>query len=157
MPQRPSSLKTAIIAGTLALLAASLGAYYLHQQAALPPANSIAPAPDTAPRGKEQASAALMALPELKAWSMQIEKTSGGKLHGALIEYDPRPRIVNGKSYWQFTFVENGADAAHRLDSFLVAASGDEILVEDAATNDLLSLERWRKEKQPMARIIGGN
>ena len=140
---------------TLALLAAGLGAYYLHQPAAQPPA--IAPAPNAAPRNKEQASMALLALPELKAWSLQIEKISGGKLHGALIEYDPRPRIVNGKSYWQFSFVENGADAAHRLDSFLVAASGDEILVEDAATDDLLSLERWRKEKQPMARIVGGN
>ena len=157
MSQRPSSRKTAIIASMLALLAAGLGAYYIHLQAARPPASSIAPAPNTALRSKEQASMALMALPELKAWSMQIEKTSGGKLHGALIEYDPKPRIVNGKSYWQFSFVENGADAAHRLDSFLVAASGDEILVEDAATDDLLSLERWRKEKRPMARIVGGN
>ena len=157
MSQRPSSRKTATIAGMLALLAAGLGAYGIHQQASRPPANPIAPAPGTPLRSKAQASVALMALPELKAWSMQIEKTSGGKLHGALIEYDPAPRIVNGNSYWQFSFVENGADAAHRLGSFLVAASGDEILVEDDATDDLLSLERWRKEKQPMARIVGDN
>ncbi|MDP3672547.1 MAG: hypothetical protein Q8R69_23015 [Telluria sp.] len=111
-------------------------------------AGTVAPAA----RSKQQAMAALMALPELKAWSSQLEKQSGGKVHGALIEYDPAPKLINGKSYWQFSFVENGSDAAHRWESFLVAEQGDEILVEDADTDAVLSLDQWRKDKQPMAR-----
>ena len=153
MSPRASSPKAVLVA---VALAAGLGLYYLHQKPNQVPA--AAPATQTAaPRSKAQASMALMALPELKAWSSQIEKNSGGTLHGALIEYDPKPRIVNGKSYWQFSFVENGADAAHRIESFLVADSGDEILVEDGASDDLLSLERWRKEKHPLARTVGAH
>lgn len=126
--------------------------------AASAPATPASPAP--ALRTKEQAMSALMSLPELQAWSSRIEKESGGKVRGALIEYDPKPRVINGKSYWQFSFVENGPAAAHRWDSFLVAQSGDEILVEDFGTDNTLSLEQWRKEKNPIQRtsadVIGG-
>ncbi len=103
-------------------------------------------------RSKQEAMAALMALPELKAWSNVIEKSSGGKARGALIEYDPKPKLINGKSYFQLSFVENTSDAAHRWESFLVANSGDEILVEDAATDQTMTLEQWRKAKNPIAR-----
>ncbi|HEV7817303.1 MAG TPA: hypothetical protein VGP06_19655 [Janthinobacterium sp.] len=109
-----------------------------------------------AARSKEQASLALLALPELTSWSAQLEKNSGGKWHGALIEDDPAPRIVNGKTYYQFSFVEDGADSVHRLESFLAAANSDDILVEDDSSDELLSLERWRKEKHPMQRVVGG-
>lgn len=159
MSARASSSRTAIVAGTLAgLLAAGLGVYYLqlHPPAARGDAPATAPAPAKGPRGKAQASMALMALPELRAWSAGIEKASGGKAHGALIEYDPEPRTVNGKRYWQLSFVENGADAARHWQTFLVSASDDQILVEDAATDELMSLERWRKEKHPMRRDSGG-
>ncbi|MES2760205.1 MAG: hypothetical protein V4693_22745 [Pseudomonadota bacterium] len=109
-------------------------------------------APTAQPRSKEQAMAALMALPELKAWSAQLEKSSGGKVRGALIEYDPAPKLIDGKRYFQLSFVENGPDAAHRWESFLVADSGNDILVEDAATDKTMTLEQWRKDKHPMAR-----
>lgn len=122
------------------------------RQPAAPAAPATAPADANVPRSKEQGMAALIALPELKAWSAQIERASGGKARGALIEYDTTPRVVNGKSYWQFSFVENTADAAHRWDSFLVAAQGDEILVEDLPTDSLLTLEQWRMEKRPLER-----
>ena len=95
-------------------------------------------------RAKEKAMNALMALPELKAWSQQIEKYSGGKVHGALIEYDPALKVIDGKRYFQFSFVENATDAARRWESFLVAESGDQILVDDAATDKTLTLEQWR-------------
>jgi hypothetical protein len=58
-----------------------------------------------------------MALPELQAWSALIEKTSGGKAHGGLLEYDPVPRKLNGKSYWQFSYVENSAESALRWEA----------------------------------------
>jgi hypothetical protein len=171
--------KTAIGASLTAVLAIGLGAYAVYspaesevlpaQQATAPSsapsaAQAAAPAsasgsPSTAAastprkqRTKEQAAAALMALPELQAWSALLEKESHGKAHGALIEYDPAPRKIRGKSYWQFSFVENTEDAARRWESFLASSSDDEILVEDETTDELLTLERWRKEKQPSKR-----
>lgn len=158
MSARASSSRTAILAGTLAgLLAAGLGVYYWQLHPSTPAVHGAAPAavPAPGPRNKTQASRALMALPELRAWSERIEKASGGKAHGALIEYDPAPRMVNGKRYWQLSFVENGVDAAHHWQTFLVSASDGEILVEDAASDELMSLERWRKEKHPMRRDSG--
>lgn len=138
----------------LAVIALSLALGGCRDQAP-PPAPPSAPV--TAPaasaeRTKQQAMDALMSLPELKAWSAQLEKSSGGKVHGALIEYDQAPRIIDGKRYWQFSFVENAADAAHTWESFLVAQQGDEILVEDAATDETLTLEQWREQEKPLAR-----
>ena len=115
-------------------------------------ATAIDPA---ATRTREQAMSALMALPELQAWSSQLEKASGGKVRGALIEYDSAPRVIKGKSYWQFSFVENGSDAAHPWESFLVSKQDNEILVEDFGTDTPLTLEQWRKEKRPMERTSG--
>jgi hypothetical protein len=102
---------------------------------------------------REQASEALMALPELKAWAARIEKAYGGAVRGALIEDDPAPRNINGKNYWQFSFVENRSDAVHRWESFLVAQDGGEILVEDFATDTTLTLNQWRRDRRPMERV----
>ena len=96
-------------------------------------------------RTREQAMEVLLAVPELKAWSEQIEKRSRGKAHGAVIEDDPTPREVNGKKYYQLTFVENRANEVRRRESFLVSRQGDEILVEDAETDTLMSLQEWRR------------
>ncbi|MGZ8302613.1 MAG: hypothetical protein ACXW2U_08245 [Telluria sp.] len=120
-----------------------------------PPAT--APASEApAAQSREQAMSALMSLPELKAWATAIEKSSGGIARGALIEYDTKPRTVNGKSYYQFSFVENSSDAAQPWESFLVAQQGGEILVEDFGTGNTLTLDQWRKEKQPMLRTSAG-
>ena len=116
------------------------------------PVAATASAAAAQPRSKEQAMAALMALPELKAWSSQVEKASGGKVHGALIEYDPQPKLIGGKRYFQLSFVENSSDAARRWESFLVAETGDDILVEDAATDKTMTLAEWRAAKHPLKR-----
>lgn len=119
-------------------------------------ASAVAPAAAAAAsplaRERQNAMNALISLPELKAWLQQIEKNSGGKVHGALVEYDPTLREIKGKRYFQFSFVENASDAARHWESFLVAESGDQILVEDAATNKTLTLEQWRNIKHPMTR-----
>lgn len=94
---------------------------------------------------REQATAALLALPEVKEWSAEIEKRSHGKAHGAIIEDDPQPRTLNGRQYWQLSFVENHADRVHRRESFLVAQAGGQILVEDTADDSVLSLDEWRR------------
>jgi hypothetical protein len=124
------------------------------------PAEFKDPVPPAEPkpiRSKEQGAAALMALPELQAWSALIEKNTGGKAHGGLLEYDPMPRKLNGKSYWQFSYVENSAESALRWESFLVSSNDDEILVEDATNDEVISLARWRREKHPAKRTSVDN
>ncbi len=93
----------------------------------------------------DQATAALLALPEVKEWSRDIEKRSHGKAHGAIIEDDPKPRTLNGRQYWQLSFVENRADRVLRRESFLVAQTGNDILVEDAENDTVMSLDDWRR------------
>lgn len=152
MQPRASTSRTSIIAGILAgLLAAALGAYYVYQ----PPAG---PGEQGAPASTQKADAdakavdALMGLPEIKAWSTHIEKASNGRAHGAVMETAPEQRLVDGKPYFQLSFFESTPDAAHRWESFLVSPDGKRILVEDTANDELLSLERWRKESEPMKR-----
>jgi len=107
------------------------------------PAASQAPAQPV--RTRDQAIASLLALPEIKIWSEQIEKGSRGAAHGAVIEDDPAPRMVGGKPYYQLSFVENRKQNVHRRASFLVARQGDDILVEDAETDTVQSLGEWRR------------
>lgn len=94
---------------------------------------------------REQAMTTLLALPEVKSWSQDIEKRSRGKAHGAVIEDDPTPRVINGRQYWQLSFVENRADKVHRRESFLVAQTGQQILVEDTASDTVVPLDDWRR------------
>lgn len=94
---------------------------------------------------REQAMATLMALPEVKTWSAEIEKRSKGKAHGAIIEDDQQPRTINGRQYWQLSFVENRADKVQRRESFLVAQTGNQILVEDFENDAVMSLDDWRR------------
>jgi hypothetical protein len=125
------------------LVAASVGGCKRAEREQPKPAPAVV---EEAPvRSKQQAMEALLAVPELQAWSEQIEKRSKGKAHGAVIEDDPAPREINGKQYYQLSFVENRANDVRRRESFLVARQGDEILVEDAETDTLLSLREWRR------------
>ena len=128
-------------------LAVAIGLAGCKREQTPPPKPAIAgtPAPAAPARTREQAIAELMALPELKAWSEQIEQRSHGKVHGAVIEDDPTPRMIDGKSYYQLSFVENRKQDVHRRASFLVAKNGDDILVEDAGTDSLQSLSEWRR------------
>ncbi len=112
----------------------------------------LVPAPFVGPRDKAQAMKDLMALPELQAWSEHLKTSSGGTIHGALIEYGPTPKTINGKKYWQLSYVENTPDAAHRWESFLVGEDTPEILVEDDENAQPITLEQWRQAKNPIAR-----
>lgn len=133
---------------TTSLLAAVLLAGCKDKQ---PPAAPPQPAQPAAAKKtepvvtREQAMASLLALPEVKSWSQDIEKRSRGKAHGAIIEDDPTPRLINGRPYWQLSFVENRADKVQRRESFLVARTGGDILVEDTANDTVLSLDDWRR------------
>lgn len=145
-----SSRKSAV-AGTVAgLLVAVAGAWYVsHHKSEAAPAPAVvaaiaAPAAKAAV-SREQAAEKLLALPELKHWADAVEKRSEGLRHGALIETDSKPRDVNGKPYYQLTFVENGDDMAQAMASFLVSYTDGEILVEDDISGELLPLEQWRK------------
>jgi len=133
---------------TLAALAlcCAVAACQRAERPASPPAPApAAPVVQAPAHSKEQAMATLLALPELTAWSAQIERRTGGKARGAVVEDDPVPREVNGKKYYQLSFVENRAHDARRQESFLVAQDGSEILVEDTESDTLLSLQEWRR------------
>jgi hypothetical protein len=135
-------------AGPVALalvLAFGLGACKRAEPPAPAKPAAVPSAPAQPMRTRDQAIAALLALPEIKTWSEQIEKSSRGGAHGAVIEDDPAPRLVNGKPYYQLSFVENRKQNVHRRASFLVARQGDEILVDDAETDSLQSLTEWRR------------
>ena len=131
-----------LLAAALALALTVAGCKRAEREAPKPAPAAVKEAPA---RTKQQAMEALLAVPELKAWSEQIEKRSKGKAHGAVIEDDPAPREINGKKYYQLTFVENRAKDVRRRESFLVSQQGDEILVEDTETDTLLSLQEWRR------------
>ena len=148
--QKPRPSKPVQLIVLLLLVAATAPIFGCRNERSAEPAP--AGATQAPPNGKQQAMAALMALPELKAWSEQIEKASGGQAHGALIEYDAKPKVIDGKRYFQLSFVENSGDAAHRWESFLVAESGDDILVEDNAADKTMTLAQWRATRHPMQR-----
>jgi hypothetical protein len=138
MSTRPVRLLSATLLALCALAACK-------REAPPPPKPAVTQAPAAPTRTREQAMAQLMALPEVKAWSEQIEKNSHGKVHGAVIEDDPTPRLIDGKPYYQLSFVENRKQDVHRRASFLVARQGEDVLVEDAETDTLQSLAEWRR------------
>jgi hypothetical protein len=117
--------------------------------ASAPSAKITSPA---AARTKVQGMNSLLALPELQAWTSAIDKRSKGQAHGGLMEYNTAPQLVNGKPYWQFSFVEFDKDQMHRWENFLVSQSSDEILVDDDASGKVISLEEWRRDHKPMER-----
>lgn len=139
MSARPPRLLSATLLA-LCALAACKG-----EKPAPPPKPAAVQAPAVPTRTRDQAMAALMALPELKTWSDEIEKRSHGAAHGAVIEDDPTPRTIEGRAYYQLSFVEDRKQDVHRRASFLVARQGDEILVEDAETDTVQSLSEWRR------------
>lgn len=149
--------KNVLIAALLAI-AVTLGVHFFPRETAPPPEVVAQPAPAVitkpfiGPRTKNEAVIDLMALPELQAWSAHIKESSGGTSHGALIEYGPTPKTIGTKRYWQLSYVENTPDAAHRWESFLVGENTPEILVEDDETDQPLTLDQWRKDKQPLNR-----
>ena len=139
-----SSPTLRLTVAALALCCAIAGCKRAERETAPTPAPA-APVAQAPAHTKEDAMASLLALPELQAWSQQIEQRSKGKAHGAVIEDDPVPRDVNGKKYYQLSFVENRSDDARRRESFLVAQDGSEILVDDTGSDKLLSLQEWRR------------
>ena len=148
--------KKALLAGIFAVAAGVAVVFAMRDK---PAPVDVAPTPITVieqpfigPRSKSDARAALAALPELKAWSEHLETSSGGTVRGALIEYGPTPKVIGAKSYWQFSYVENTPEAAHRWESFLVGQDTPEILVDDDESDQPVTLAQWRQKKNPMAR-----
>jgi len=145
MSNRAASFTLRTTLATLVLCCAVASCKRAERPVAPPAAAPAVPAVQAPAYSKEQAMATLLALPELAAWSAQIERRTGGKARGAVVEDNPVPREVNGKTYYQLSFVENRAQDARRQESFLVAQDGSEILVDDTESDTLLSLQEWRR------------
>lgn len=131
-------------AALVMILLLACGAGACKDKQPLEPGQPVAATVDRT-RDKEQAKAALMALPELKTWSAQIEQASKGAHHPALME--DGAQTVDGKKYWQLTFAEDSAAALQRKETFLVAEKGDDILVKDFEKDTTLSLAQWRASR----------
>ena len=114
----------------------------------------IPPRPAPATISAEQATEIVEKLPEIKAWSAYIKRTTHGKVTSALMVMPEEPETVEGKRlrYWSVGFYENQPDHYHRWDTFLVRVDGKEILVEDLS-GDPITLKQWRKEEKPMDRV----
>lgn len=104
------------------------------------------------PLNKEQAMAIIAELPEIKAWSDYIERTSDGKAHGMIMEPPAEVTLLDGKQYWSVGFYENQPAQSHRWESFLVGLDHKDIWVDDIEEG-FISLQTWRDTKKPMARI----
>ena len=163
MPTSVSPKAQAAVAASIALLAAVATAYFGMRAAQSPSPASAAAAvatpplppepPFNGPRTQEDAKQLLANLPEVKAWSSQLAKMSGGTVRGDLIRFAPTPRELNGKHFWQFSFVENLPEAARRWETFLVGEDTPEVLIDDLDNNTTMTLTRWRLDKQPMHRV----
>ena len=111
------------------------------------------PPPYDGPRSQDEARELLAKLPELRTWSAHLQKMSAGTVHGDLVRFSPTPKTLDGKRYWQFSYVENLPDAARRWETFLVGENTPEILVDDIESGTTLTLAKWRAEKHPLNRI----
>jgi hypothetical protein len=166
MPDSATALAKAIAATAVALIAAVPTVYYglraldastsiatAHSSSPLLPPEPPAP-PYTGPRSQNDAMALLADLPEVKAWSEHLQRTSGGTVAGTLVRYSPIPREIGGKHYWQFSYIANGPDMARRWETFLVGQDNPDVLVDDIDAGSRLTLSEWRRNKEPMKRIV---
>jgi hypothetical protein len=149
---RKHNALAAVIVGALVVF----GVLATKRTAVEPPAPTSAPV--TAPASAvsvvdQRAVAALFALPELKEWSAAIERNSGGAARGAVIGGDAEPLTVEGKTHHAYSFMENTAEQARRLQGFYVTPDGSSILVEDAGTGETMTVEQWRQREKPIDRF----
>jgi hypothetical protein len=114
-----------------------------------------APKPAPATISSDQATEIIWKLPEVKAWSAYILRTTQEKVHPALMVEPGEPVRVEGRRsrYWSVGFYEDQPDHTHRWDTFLVRVDGKEILVEDMTGGDPMTLTQWRKKEKPMDRV----
>ncbi|MFP5391908.1 MAG: hypothetical protein ACLGI6_10240 [Gammaproteobacteria bacterium] len=157
---KAKAIVAAIIAIVAAIVTVVFGVRALQTPTPAAAASSVSsaplpppPPPFQGPRGQEEARLLLAELPELKAWSAHLDKMSSGTVHGELVRFSPMPKEIEGKHYWQFSYVEILPDAARRWETFLVGEDTPDILVDDLDTGAVLSLEKWRTEKKPLHRI----
>jgi hypothetical protein len=101
---------------------------------------------------REQAIAQVAELPEIDAWQAYVNQRTAGKVLTSLIVNPETPKTYAGQEYWSVSFYERQATHDSRWQTFLVRVDGQEILVDDLEGN-YRSLENWRQQDKPMARV----
>lgn len=138
------------------LLLAIIGYFEKQQSKPTAPTSTITSSKQTAAIPttitKEQATAIIFELPEIKAWSIDIERTSEGKVHGMIMDPPTELTNIDGKQYWSVDFYESDSTHLHRRESFLVSLDSKDILVNDIADGPI-SLQEWRNNKKPMEQV----
>jgi hypothetical protein len=101
---------------------------------------------------REQAIAQVAELPEIDAWQEYVNQRTAGKVLTSLIVNPETPKTYAGQEYWAVSFYESQATHDSRWQTFLVRVDGQEILVDDLE-GKYRSLENWRQQDKPMARV----
>lgn len=117
------------------------------------PAHAAPPRSKAATITSDQATEIIWKLPEVKAWSAYILKTTKGKIHPALMVEPEEPVKIEGKQYWSVGFFEDQPEKYLRWETFLVRVDGKVILVENmVGGTEPLTLKEWREQEKPMDR-----
>lgn len=105
-------------------------------------------APATAEKfGLMESRAAVMALPEVKAWEEKRREQAGKDTTGAPpAGILTSRRLVKGAKYWAVSLIENPQSTANKWAVFVVRATDGRIFVESEG-GKLISLEDWRKTR----------
>lgn len=97
--------------------------------------------------GLMESRAAVMALPEVKAWEEKRREQAGKETTGA----PPggiltTRRLIKGAKYWAVSLIENPQTTANKWAVFVVRAADGRIFVESEG-GKLITLEDWRKTR----------
>lgn len=114
----------------------------------LAPSSAQAAPPAAAEKfGLMESRAAVMALPEAKAWEdkrkEQAAKDRTGTPPGGVLT---SRRMIKGVKHWAVSFIEDPQGAARKWAVFIVRAADGRIFVESEG-GKLITLEDWRKTR----------
>jgi len=101
----------------------------------------------------KQAEDLVWQLPEVQAWAKYLRTVKEYPVHGCTMDLSSEPWENNGHKWWAVGFYEDQEDHVVMWEAFVVRVDGGEIMVEDRLDGHWMSLDEWRRDKNPMARV----